>query len=84
MKTRLSVTFIHLLFAVSAVMAQEQYSNPVINESLPDPTVIKADDGYFYLYATENIRNVPIYRSENLVSAAVPHYLRQGGGVGLF
>ena len=67
MKTRLSVTLVHLLFAVSAVMAQEQYNNPVINESLPDPTVIKADDGYFYLYATENIRNVPIYRSENLV-----------------
>ena len=67
MKTRLSVTLVHLLFTVSAVMAQEQYNNPVINESLPDPTVIKADDGYFYLYATENIRNVPIYRSENLV-----------------
>ena len=67
MKTRLSVTLVHLLFAVSAVIAQEQYNNPVINESLPDPTVIKADDGYFYLYATENIRNVPIYRSENLV-----------------
>lgn len=67
MKTRLSATLVHLLFAVSAVMAQEQYNNPVINESLPDPTVIKADDGYFYLYATENIRNVPIYRSENLV-----------------
>ena len=67
MKTRLSVTLVHLLFAVSGVMAQEQYNNPVINESLPDPTVIKADDGYFYLYATENIRNVPIYRSENLV-----------------
>ena len=47
--------------------AQTQYSNPVIDTSLPDPTIIKADDGYFYLYATENIRNVPIYRSKNLV-----------------
>ena len=64
MKTRLSVTLVHLLFAVSAVMAQEQYNNPVINESLPDPTVIKADDGYFYLYATENIRNVPRTRPQ--------------------
>ena len=43
------------------------YSNPVINRSLPDPTVIKAQDGYFYLYATENIRNTPIYKSKNLV-----------------
>ena len=43
------------------------YSNPVINYSLPDPTIIKAKDGYFYLYATEDIRNTPIYRSKDLV-----------------
>ena len=28
------------------------YHNPVVNYSLPDPSVIKGDDGYFYLYAT--------------------------------
>ena len=44
------------------------YRNPVINRSMPDPTVIKADDGYFYVYATEDIRNMPIYRSKDLVS----------------
>jgi arabinan endo-1,5-alpha-L-arabinosidase len=43
------------------------YSNPVVNYSLPDPTVIKTDDGYFYLYATEDIRNTPIHRSKDLV-----------------
>ena len=43
------------------------YSNPVIPTSLPDPTVIRAQDGFFYLYATENIRNTPIYRSSDLV-----------------
>ena len=43
------------------------YYNPVINYSLPDPSVIKGEDGYFYLYATENIRNLPIHRSKNLV-----------------
>jgi len=67
MKLRLLLSFAHLLFASSAMMAQTQYSNPVIDESLPDPTVIRADDGYYYLYATENIPNVPIYRSRNLV-----------------
>lgn len=46
---------------------KENYSNPVINVSLPDPTVIKANNGFFYLYATENIRNVPVYRSSNLI-----------------
>lgn len=44
------------------------YKNPVINYSLPDPTVIKANDGFFYLYATEDIRNTPIYRSQDLVN----------------
>ncbi len=44
-----------------------KYKNPIINASLPDPSVIKAQDGLFYLYATENIRNLPIYRSDNLV-----------------
>lgn len=43
------------------------YRNPVIDYSLPDPSVIQGDDGYFYLYATEDIRNLPIHRSKNLV-----------------
>jgi arabinan endo-1,5-alpha-L-arabinosidase len=43
------------------------YQNPVTNGSLPDPTVIKASDGLFYLYATEDTRNVPIMRSQDLV-----------------
>ena len=47
--------------------AKSTYRNPVIDYSLPDPTVIKADDGNFYLYATEDIRNTPIHRSRNLV-----------------
>jgi arabinan endo-1,5-alpha-L-arabinosidase len=45
-----------------------RYNNPVVNYSLPDPTVIKADDGYFYLYATEDIRNLPVHRSKDLVN----------------
>jgi arabinan endo-1,5-alpha-L-arabinosidase len=28
---------------------------------------MKASDGYFYLYATENTRNIPIHRSKDLV-----------------
>ncbi len=43
------------------------YNNPVVNRSLPDPTVIRAEDGHFYLYATEDVRNMPILKSENLV-----------------
>lgn len=44
------------------------YMNPVYKYSLPDPTVIKADDGYFYLYATEDVRNTPILQSSDLTT----------------
>ena len=44
-----------------------QYSNPIIAQSLPDPTVMRTKDRYFYLYATEDTRNLPIWKSRNLV-----------------
>lgn len=46
---------------------KSEYENPVVDYSLPDPTVVQGEDGYFYVYATENIRNVPIHRSKDLV-----------------
>jgi len=70
-----TVTLLITLFLCIPCMAQPSkkveekrtYNNPVIDYSLPDPTIIKADDGYFYLYATEDIRNLPIHRSANLI-----------------
>ena len=56
------------LSPVKAADGAKEYSNPVIKWSLPDPTVIQASDGYFYLYATEDTHNVPIYRSKDLVT----------------
>lgn len=55
------------LMAHAGDTEKRYYTNPIIPTSLPDPTVIRANDGYFYLYATENIRNLPIYKSKNLV-----------------
>lgn len=46
---------------------RKTYTNPVTQTSLPDPTVTRGDDGYFYLYATEDIHNLPVYRSRDLV-----------------
>ena len=46
----------------------KRYTNPVIATSVPDPTTIRVQDGTYYLYGTENIRNLPIYRSEDLVN----------------
>lgn len=65
--------FLALTLSVVSIwlMAEEpekKYKNPVVNYSLPDPTVIKGGDGYFYLYATEDIRHLPIHRSKNLVT----------------
>lgn len=67
-------SFLSLAIAMVAVLAAcadgdvGTYKNPVIKWSLPDPTVVKAPDGYFYLYATEDTHNVPIYRSKDLVT----------------
>lgn len=43
------------------------YANPVLDKAMPDPTLIKADDGNYYLFATEDTHNVPILRSSNLL-----------------
>jgi len=73
-------TYIYIIFLLLSILSCKAneivdvdptsvnvYRNPVINLSLPDPTIIKAEDGNFYLYATEDIRNTPIYKSSNLV-----------------
>ena len=53
-----------LQFSLAQTVTNRQ---PVIDMSAPDPTVIRAEDGTFYLYATEDTRNVPIFHSANLV-----------------
>ena len=42
--------------------------NPILTTSCPDPTIIKAPDNYFYLYGTENVRNIPIFKSKDLIN----------------
>ena len=44
------------------------YWNPVLEYSAPDPTCIRVDDGTYYLYGTEDTRNMPIYKSDDLVN----------------
>jgi arabinan endo-1,5-alpha-L-arabinosidase len=52
----------------------QMYQNPVFEPVLADPSIIKAKDGYFYAYGTEDDwgdqkgdRLIPIVRSRNLV-----------------
>lgn len=44
------------------------YSNPVLQKSVPDPTAIRANDGFTYLYGTEDIWNMPIFKSSDMVT----------------
>lgn len=46
---------------------QITYNNPVIRIAAPDPTVIRIKDGTYYLYATEDIRNLPIFKSKDMI-----------------
>lgn len=65
---RIKLLLLSFLSYSFGVVAENIYTNPVVNYSLPDPSVIKGDDGYYYLYATEDIRNLPIHRSKDLVN----------------
>lgn len=67
MKNKISVTLVSMLITCSLVQAQATYNNPVIDNSAPDPSVIRVNDGSFYLYATEDVRNLPVYHSKDLV-----------------
>ena len=52
------------------VAFKQVYTNPVLNNNCPDPTVLQAPDGNFYLYCTEGSGGnggMGIYRSSNLM-----------------
>jgi arabinan endo-1,5-alpha-L-arabinosidase len=59
------------------------FSNPVIPNDAPDPSVMYGDDGYYYLFATGG----GVYRSQNLINwtyrrfafAVQPTFVKNGG-----
>jgi len=58
--------------AVAHVGTPPTYANPVLDADFPDPTVIRASDGWYYAYATQTERegrtiNVQVMRSRDLV-----------------
>ncbi len=53
-------------------VAPASFANPVLDADFPDPTMIKAPDGYYYAYATQTQRdgrwiNLQVARSPDLV-----------------
>ena len=68
MKKRVLICAVIALLGLQNIYAQNTYTNPVIRKYLADPSVIKANDGWFYVYATESAGlAIPIYKSLNLV-----------------
>src|SRR5690349_6708305 len=48
------------------------YCNPILDCDFPDPTIIHADDGFYYAYATQTRRdgkwtNIQVARSADLI-----------------
>ncbi|MDR1610797.1 MAG: family 43 glycosylhydrolase [Candidatus Symbiothrix sp.] len=58
--------FILMLLLSVPGIADDTYTNPVLASKAPDPTIIRAADGYFYLIATDNLP--PVYKSSDLVN----------------
>jgi arabinan endo-1,5-alpha-L-arabinosidase len=63
------------LFAQKARTAKqaETFQNPIFDTDFPDPTVIRARDGYFYAYATNaeidgKLHHIQVARSKDLVN----------------
>lgn len=56
-----------------ALTTQTSYQNPVFDYDFPDPAILRANDGWYYLYATQGItpefkyHNIQIARSQDLV-----------------
>ncbi len=67
LKKFLAGSAIAISMTLMAMESPGQYSNPVSDRNMPDPSVIDGGDGYYYLYVTETVRNLPVFRSRNLV-----------------
>lgn len=69
------VIILMVLFTVYSCTTTDSnnYQNPIFSPDLADPSIIRADDGVFYAYGTQNnwgdnkSKLVPIIKSENLV-----------------
>ena len=53
-----------ILFCIFGTINCIKYKNPIINSSVPDPSIIKGDNDYYYLFATGE----SIYRSLDLIN----------------
>ena len=47
-----------------------KFDNPVLRENIADPSIIRGENGIFYLYSTESSKfpNVPVFKSKDLIN----------------
>ena len=68
------LSFVCVAFLLQPLsLAGDTYKNPIIAEDAPDPSIIKGNDGYYYLLSTAE----HVYRSSDLVHWK---YIRQAFG----
>ena len=65
--------FYFILASLLMTQTMAQYTNPVVTPVAADPSIIRAPDGTFYLYATqddwgEGPHYIPIFRSDDLIT----------------
>ncbi|HEX8241525.1 MAG TPA: glycoside hydrolase family 43 protein [Allosphingosinicella sp.] len=72
---RILLPLLALAAASCATASQPRptFANPVIDSDFPDPAVLRAKDGYYYVYATQTERggrwiNLQVARSRDLVT----------------
>ncbi|MDE6005932.1 MAG: family 43 glycosylhydrolase [Muribaculaceae bacterium] len=64
---KLKILFVFVCAVFNALAQSSTYTNPVLEKTVPDPTVVADEDGNFYMYGTNMAKKVPIYTSRNLV-----------------
>ena len=54
----------------TVIQYKKKFDNPVIRQNTADPTVIRTENGVFYLFSTESATfpNIPIYKSIDLIN----------------
>src|SRR4051794_1012514 len=69
---RLCLALLLCLATGAAARPAARYQNPVIDADFPDPAVLRAADGFYYVYATQSAHdghmlNIQMARSPDLV-----------------
>ncbi len=84
MKTHLSILIILFfsiqIFTIDQLYAQikKTYKNPVLDSVVPDPAILHASDGYYYVYGTNMWINKKVYNIQVLKSKDMIHWQHLG------